>query len=280
MIGAMAFAFLIGTITTVNPCGLALLPTYFARRAGMDAVVDRKKPDAIFHAIVVGVSATTGFVLVFAIVGGAMVLGAEWLADVFPWAGLVIGIALAVTGLAVFAGRQISLRLPMPLPGGNGLSGDFVYGVGYAIVSLSCSLPIFLTVTGITFSGNYITSALDLIAFALGVGTVLTALSVSAAFAHGGLAGRLKRFLPYASRASGGILFLAGLYVSYLWGAAIFMLPGGDMLAMGEILSGMLQGWLGGPLGQALSVGVLVSLVTVFVWIKWNGKDMPKNRQS
>ncbi len=84
MTGAMAFAFLIGTVTTVNPCGLVLLPTYFARRSGMDATAERKKLDAIFHAIIVGVSTTAGFVLVFTVVGGATVLGADWLSDGFP----------------------------------------------------------------------------------------------------------------------------------------------------------------------------------------------------
>ncbi len=83
-----------------------------------------------------------------------MVFGANWLTSGFPWAGFIIGIVLAITGLAVMAGLRIGLRLPTAkrLTGGNGLSGDFVYGVGYAIVSLSCSLPIFLTVTGMTFS--------------------------------------------------------------------------------------------------------------------------------
>lgn len=143
----------------------------------------------------------------------AIVFGANWLASGFPWAAFIIGIVLAITGLAVMAGLQIGLRLPAAkrLTGGSGLSGDFVYGVGYAIVSLSCSLPIFLTVTGVTFSESALSGVLIFIAFALGVGTVLTALSVSAALARNGLATRLKSFPPTVNRASGAFLFLACL---------------------------------------------------------------------
>lgn len=121
MTGAMAFAFLIGTITTVNPCGFVLLPAYLARRLGTGEAGDGNRLDAVLHAITVGASATAGFVLVFGIVGGAMVLGANWLTSGFPWAGFIIGIVLAITGLAVMAGLRIGLRLPAAkrLTGGN-----------------------------------------------------------------------------------------------------------------------------------------------------------------
>ena len=274
MTGTMAFAFLIGTITTVNPCGFVLLPAYLARRLGTDAAGDGDRLDAVLFAITIGASATAGFVLVFGIVGGAMVLGANWLTNVFPWAGFVIGITLAVTGLAVMAGLRIGLRLPTAKfpTGGSGLSGDFFYGVGYAIVSLSCSLPIFLAVMGVAFSETALSSVLNFIAFSLGVGTVLTALSVSAVLARKGLAARLKSFLPYANRAGGAVLFLAGLYVSYLWGSALFTtgLPGNDMLAAGERISGTLRGWFGGLIGQTVAATVLAFLITGFIWIRWS----------
>ncbi|HED13029.1 MAG TPA: cytochrome c biogenesis protein CcdA [Gammaproteobacteria bacterium] len=265
----IAFAFFIGTITTVNPCGFVLLPAYFTHRLGTRSGGDGNKLDAVLHAITIGISATSGFVLVFAIVGGATVFGAHWLSSVFPWTGLVIGVVLMIVGLWIMLGLRITLRIPAlaHLSPKNDLGGDFAYGAGYAIVSLSCTLPIFLAITGTTFSEGILPNITNFIAFALGVGTILTALSVSAALARSGLERTLKSFLPYVHRASGAILFLAGLYVSYLLGSALFAAdsPVSNMLATGERLSAILKIWFVGPLGKFVTVVILVILITLSI---------------
>lgn len=53
MIGQLAFAFLAGSVATVNPCGFALLPAYLARRLAIKD--DARNPsDAIGFALVAG----------------------------------------------------------------------------------------------------------------------------------------------------------------------------------------------------------------------------------
>ncbi len=42
MISELAFAFMIGSIATVNPCGFALLPAYLARRLSRDGEEHRQ----------------------------------------------------------------------------------------------------------------------------------------------------------------------------------------------------------------------------------------------
>jgi len=43
MTGAVAFAFLAGTVATVNPCAFVLLPAYFTRRLEADAAGEPTK---------------------------------------------------------------------------------------------------------------------------------------------------------------------------------------------------------------------------------------------
>ncbi len=272
MTGALAYAFLAGTITSVNPCGLALLPAYFARRIGVDAAGQSARLVIVARALKIGVITTFGVLVVFSLAGGVISLGGLWLTATLPWAGLVIGIILAAVGLLVMSGKRLNVRLPMPkrLGAATGMNADadLSYGIGYGIVSLSCSLPIFLTVIGVTLNGNATSSIFSFIAFGLGIGTVLTGLSVAAAFAHNGLAARLKRFLPYVNRVSGALLFLAGAYVALLWGSALstVALPGRDILVSGELLSGMLKGWFAERTGQILISAVLLLLVAIAVW--------------
>ena len=129
----------------------------------MRAVSDTN--DALLRAFAVGAATTGGFVVVFGIAGGAVSLGAFWLTVALPWAGLVIGLMLTAMGVAVLAGRAIRIHLPMakPVASGNGLRGDFIFGIGYGVASLSCTLPLFLTVTGTTISGGIVASAVRIV---------------------------------------------------------------------------------------------------------------------
>ncbi len=43
---AVSFAFVAGTVATVNPCGFALLPAYLARRVGAEDGT-RRSADAV-----------------------------------------------------------------------------------------------------------------------------------------------------------------------------------------------------------------------------------------
>jgi len=120
-----------------------------------------------------------------------------------------------------------------------------------------------MAIVGSTFFQAAVPKALHFIVFVLGVGTILTALSVSAALARTGLERLLKRFLPYVHRASGAMLVLAGLYISYLLGSALFAANsnGCSILAAGERFSAILKIWLVGPAGKIITLVVLALLI-------------------
>jgi len=272
MTGQLAFAFAAGLVATVNPCGFALLPAYLARRLTIED--DARTPsEAIGLALVAGGVMTFGFLLIFGLGGGAIALGAGWLASVFPWAGLVIGVALAVVGLVVLSGRRIRLG-PMPRPAAatGGLRGDLVFGLGYGTASLSCTLPIFLAVVGAATTDGALACVLSVSAYALGMGSVVVALALGAALSRTGIAAVFRGPMPYLTRASGALLFLSGLYVAYFWGYTLFSdaLPtDGNAIIVGERLSGRLRAWLGGTMGQTVAYVILTLLLILSVWVLW-----------
>jgi len=272
VIGQLAFAFLAGSVATVNPCGFALLPAYLARRLTIE--MDGRSPSAgIGHALAAGSVMTVGFLLIFGIGGGAIALGAGWLTVVFPWVGLVIGVVLAGVGLVVLSGRHVGLNLlPQPAAATGGLRGDLVFGLGYGTVSLSCTLPIFLAVMGAATTDGALVGALSVSAYALGMGTVVVTLALGAALSRNGIAFACRSLLPYVTRVSGALLVLAGLYVAYFWGYTLFspVLPtGGGGIAAGVRLAGSLRGWVGVAAGQLMLYSLLVALSVVTVWVFW-----------
>jgi len=177
-------------------------------------------------------------------------------------------------GVAVLAGRAVRINLPMAKPAvsGNGLQGDFLFGIGYGVASLSCTLPLFLTVTGTAITGGIIASALSFTAYALGMGTVLTALAVGAALSRSGLAAMMGSLLPYVNRASGALLLLVGLYVVYFWAYTVIPLelPAQEStIVMGERLSGALRSWITGTTGQTAIYTLLAVLAALCAWSVW-----------
>lgn len=156
-------------------------------------------------------------------------------------------------------------------PNREGLRGDLLFGVGYGAASLSCTLPIFLAATGTAVTGSGAGSALSFVAYAAGMGTILTALAVAAALSRQGLALALRRVVPYVSRVSGALLMLAGAYVIYYWG--FFLLPGSEtrtggrsVIEQGGLLSARAATWLGSSTGKTVAVAALATLGALVLW--------------
>jgi len=269
----LSFAFVAGTVATVNPCGFALLPAYLARRIGGDDGV-RRGADAVARALLIGAVTTAGFMLVFGTIGTVISLGAHALTGALPWAGLTIGVLLVLAGLAVLFGRHLRLRLPGVRVSRAGLGGDVLFGVGYGTASLSCTLPVFLAATGTAVTGSLGVSVLSFLTYAAGMGTVLSALAVGAALSREGFARALDRLVPYVTRVAGALLVLAGAYVVYYW--AYFLLPGSatrrsgrSVIDRGELISSRAATWLSSSTGKTTAVAVLAGIAALVVWALW-----------
>ena len=213
------YAFATGMVATINPCGFAMLPAYLSYFLGLDDDSDTSE-SAVLRAIGVSLVVTAGFVTVFTVIGVLVNAAAAPIQENVPFATLVIGIALVALGIAMLAGFQPVLALPKLERGGNRrtLWSMFVFGVSYAIASLSCTLPLFLVaVTGVFSSDSFIQGLAAFVAYGLGMGLVLTALTVALALARQSLVRRLRNSLRYVHRISGGLLVAAGLFLVY-WG--------------------------------------------------------------
>lgn len=216
----VGYAFAAGMVASVNPCGIMMLSSYAfyqVRSEGPTASTGRRAVWGLLIAVVV----TLGFVVIFAAVGAIIAAGGQWLVRAFPYAGLVLGAAMIGVGvwllvthrtLGFVAGRQVSVD-PQ-----RSLGNAFVFGVVYAVASLSCTLPIFLAVVGGSLvSGNPVSSLGQFIGYALGMGTVIFIVTIGAAVARRAVARWLRALTPYVHRLSAMFLIGAGVYLIYYW---------------------------------------------------------------
>lgn len=227
MNGVHAFALAAGMAATVNPCGFALLPAYLSAFVGLDHRGGRT--GAVGRALAVSAALTAGFVLVFGLFGLIVSPLAIRIEQYLPWATVVIGIALFGLGIALLAGRQFVLAIPKLQRGGSDgtLGSMFLFGVSYAVASLSCTIGPFLAVTTSTFrSDNWLAGLAVFVTYGLGMGLVIAILTVAVALAKSGIVNRFRALIPKVNRIAGGLLLVAGTYVAYYGWYEIRVLEG------------------------------------------------------
>lgn len=213
----LALAFGAGMLATVNPCGFAMLPAYLGFFLGVEGR-DKDVRASIGRSLGVGLSVSGGFLAVFSIVGLAIYHLSASVDRWTPWATIVIGVGLVVLGIAMLRGFEPVVQLPKLNRGGKEQSGQsmFVFGVSYAIASISCALPLFTGAVAGTFRRENLLSSLAVfVAYSLGMTLVLLALTVSMGMARQSIVRWLRKALPYVTRASGALLVVAGAYLAH-----------------------------------------------------------------
>ena len=222
----LGFAFAAGMVSTVNPCGFAMLPAYLGLYLGSDEKSETKGHPIprLGRAFLVGNVVTSGFVLLFGVAGLAISAGAKTVIDILPWIGLTIGVVLVMAGSWLLGGGKLYTGLAgraaarMGGPGNVGVRGYFFFGLSYGTASLSCTLPIFLAVVGTSTAVSDIPSAAgQFILYALGMGLVIMVLTLGMALFKSAIVGALRKTLPYIQPLSAGLMIVAGSYIVFYW---------------------------------------------------------------
>ena len=220
------FALAAGMASAVNPCGFAMLPAYLGLYLG-DEEGQKQTGQPVKHfgrAILVGLTVTAGFVILFGLVGAVIGLGANFIGDLLQWLGLTIGIGLSLVGAWMVGGGKLYTGVAaraasqMGSPAQVSMKGYFIFGISYGTASLSCTLPIFLAVVGISVAGRGASSVLgDFVLFALGMGLVIMALTLGVAFFKTAMIGALRKALPYIQPLGAWLMVIAGTYIVFYW---------------------------------------------------------------
>lgn len=213
-----ALALAAGLVAALNPCGFAMLPAYLALLVGGESSSGSDRRDAVRRALTMTAAMTVGFVAVFGGFALLVVPLALSIQQYLPWVTVVIGVVLVATGVWLASGRELGLRAPRLAGGAPGASVRSMagYGVAYAVASLSCTIGPFLAITSTTFLNVGVVQGIGVfVVYALGMGLTVGVLAVAVAVAQGALVAKVRRVLPYVTRASGVLLVVAGAYVTY-----------------------------------------------------------------
>lgn len=176
---------------------------------------------------------TIGFALLFGVTGVIVSLAGRVLISLVPWIAVALGVAMAGLGVWLLAGGVVPVpfisylearvvdRVEVPRPGEFARPVPLLFllfGIGYAVASLSCTFPIFLLVVGSALAAGGLTSGvLQFLSYSLGMGLIIAVLTLSAALFKGALVTRFRRLLPHMQTVSALLLVAAGAYLVLYW---------------------------------------------------------------
>ena len=223
LLAPLGFAFAAGMASAVNPCGFAMLPAYLGLYLGSNQEAPPKRQ--LGKALLVGLSVTAGFVVLFGTAGLIIAIGARSaIVGILPWLGLGIGIILAVTGAWMVGGGKLYSGLAARAasrigdPSQVSPKGYFLFGLSYGTASLGCTLPIFLTVVGTSLAVSDLGASFgQFLLYALGMGLVIMALTLGLAVAKGAMVGAVRKALPYVQPVGAWLMVIAGAYIVFYW---------------------------------------------------------------
>jgi len=283
--GAAAFALSAGALAAFNPCAFALLPAYLTVIVTGSADEGVTRAQALRRAVSFGLAMTLGFILLFGIFGSILAPFHTAILPVLGWVTVVIGVALIALAIYVLRGGELKgpgLNFKGTAPRKSFWS-QVLYGVSFALASLSCTIGVFLAVFAAALrEDNYVGVGLAFVLYGVGMGGVVIVLSIIAASAGSAAVAALRRHTRHIARVAGVLLLIAGAYVLYygigelrlLFGASI----GGDAVLTG---ASEIQSWLVVnvdkiPTWGIVGLGVVAAAAVAWVFLSRRaGDDVP-----
>src|SRR3989344_1140382 len=220
-----SLAFSAGLISFLNPCGFALLPVYVAYYFKNEGLEKANVLRRIFAGLIFGLMVSLGFAAAFSLIGIIVAYIGRGLLKYVGWFDLFIGILLILIGFIYLFNLNAKVNLNKLTIFGEKLKSNklknkyasfFLYGMGFAIASLGCTLPIFLlVVTAASKAGGILNGLAIFLIYAAGMSFFMMLLSLAVALSKTAMEKSLKRWMPYLYKLGSIIVILAGAYLIY-----------------------------------------------------------------
>ena len=213
-VAQVGLAFTAGVLGFLSPCALPMLPSYVAYYLNRAEGASRGR--MLYGAVVFSSATIAGFLTVFTGVGFLPSLAIQIVPLSEAVLAPVIGVGLIAVGLLT-AVSSVFYRFPSlsiaPLKA-SGPFSFYVYGVAYALASLSCSFPVFLLVVlQSAVAGSPLETLLLFVVYGLGAGTLMVPITVVTSLSKEYLHRRLMGVLPHTRKLNASVLIAAGAYM-------------------------------------------------------------------
>jgi cytochrome c biogenesis protein CcdA len=267
--GNFAYSFILGVMAAVNPCGFVLLPTYLVYYLGTEINRETESRAATLRrSLAVGSAVSAGFVGLFLVVGIISRVFTNAIVTNSKYASVVIGVLLVIMGIAMFFGWKPPISQPdVSVQRQRTALNMFLFGIVYAIASIGCTIG-FLTsvILGSINRQGYVSGVISITLYGLGMGLLVTSLTVALAFTRVGLLATLKKGLRWFDKVSASFVTATGVYLTWYWYSSITNRGAGSLISRVDGLQTDLAQFLDeiGAVALAVVFGVII-VIALFV---------------
>lgn len=167
-----------------------------------------------YRGLRVGSIATVGIVVLYVLVGSAVLAVGQWIQPYLASLQLLVGPLIVALGITYYYGISPLRSISLPERGAVSDSEFFTFGLLYGVGSLACNLPVFLGLVLSSFFTNSFLSGLAIfVAFAAGMGTLMVGLSVVASLSSG--TPSLGRYAAPVRIVGSAAFVLIGVYMTW-----------------------------------------------------------------
>lgn len=212
----LPFAFALGFAAFFNPCGLVILVAYitgYLKEGKTSGFLS-----SIFRGAYAGALASIGFILLFLVAGLVLSLpglgAGELINEYISQITILLGIVLVIYGVGFYFGKfHLSISIK---PGTGGKFSFLTFGAIFAIASLGCTLPLFLSVVVTSLLTTTLLEGLAVFfAYSIGMSVAMIGSTILIALSRETILRYIKKIMPYMNTLNSIVLVLVGLYLIY-----------------------------------------------------------------
>jgi cytochrome c-type biogenesis protein len=247
-VSVFALAAIAGVTTFFSPCAFPMFPGYMSLFLGLTApagaspsVAGRSYTGAARKATLAGSMTAFGMILVFLVIGIALIFAAGFVKGYIPDLQIVVGVALVGLGVLLLTNLQY-WKIVAPLQrlwyrmGGKrpeevlstpeSASGRrlyvklFSYGMGYAAAAAGCVAPVIFAAILAGLTLGFLGGIVNILIFSLTAAALMIGVTLLLALAGTRYMNALKAFTPLIKKVSSVVLIVVGAYLIYFFYSA------------------------------------------------------------
>lgn len=249
-VSVFALAMVAGVTTFFSPCAFPMFPGYMSLFLGLNVATaapgspgaapsNGAYSHAARRALSAGTVSALGMMIVFLLIGVALIFAASFIGSDIPYFLVIVGAILIGLGALLLTNLQYwRIVTPLqnlwhrltgkPADAGIGVSGSpmngrrlyltlFGYGMGYAAAAAGCVAPVILSTVVAGMALGLLSGMITILIFSLTAAALMIGVTLALAVAGQRYVNQLKAYTPLIKKISAAALVLVGVYLIYFY---------------------------------------------------------------
>ncbi len=247
-VSVFALATVAGVTTFFSPCAFPMFPGYMSLFLGLNVSAASTKKEGAYtnaarRALSAGTISALGMMIVFLLIGVALIFAASLIGGYIPYFLVVVGAILIGLGVLLLTNLQYwrivtplqnlwgritgrKTNEPAPVTGPAGATGRrlyftlFGYGMGYAAAAAGCVAPVILSTVVAGMALGITSGIVTILIFSLTAALLMIGITLLLAIAGQRYVNLLKAYTPLIKKISAAALVIVGVYLIYFYWSA------------------------------------------------------------